>query len=147
MTGDAAVVRRVMPAAPAAVYDEWLDADGLAEWLCPLPARVTAVECNVRVGGEFTYRLDDLGYEVIISGRYLELDRPRRIAFTWFSSAWSADYPETVVTITFEPHADGQTMMTINHSRLHGDVRDAHQRGWTAIAGELAARLDVGRSA
>src|SRR5215813_5682208 len=29
-----AVVRRVLPAAPDVVYDEWLDPDALADWMC-----------------------------------------------------------------------------------------------------------------
>jgi uncharacterized protein YndB with AHSA1/START domain len=29
------VVRRVLPAAPDIVYDEWLDPVGMIEWMCP----------------------------------------------------------------------------------------------------------------
>jgi hypothetical protein len=31
------MVRRVLPAPPAAVWEEWLDAEGMAEWMCPPP--------------------------------------------------------------------------------------------------------------
>src|SRR6266852_1609835 len=34
-----AVVRRLLPAAPELVYDEWLDPEALREWMCPRPAR------------------------------------------------------------------------------------------------------------
>jgi uncharacterized protein YndB with AHSA1/START domain len=46
-----AVVRRVMPATPEVVYDEWLDPDALADWMCPRPAVPTAIVCEPRVGG------------------------------------------------------------------------------------------------
>ena len=35
MTGPrVAVVRRVLPAPPAVVFDEWLDPVGMTEWMC-----------------------------------------------------------------------------------------------------------------
>ena len=40
MSEDRAItVRRVLPAPPAVVYDEWLDPVGMVEWMCPRPAR------------------------------------------------------------------------------------------------------------
>jgi uncharacterized protein YndB with AHSA1/START domain len=42
MTG-AAFVRRVLPAPPDVVFDEWLDAEGMAEWMRPRPARAAAI--------------------------------------------------------------------------------------------------------
>jgi uncharacterized protein YndB with AHSA1/START domain len=32
------VVRRVLPAPPHVVFDEWLDPVGMTEWMCPRPA-------------------------------------------------------------------------------------------------------------
>ena len=39
MTADRVVtVRRVLPAPPHVVFDEWLDPVGMTEWMCPRPA-------------------------------------------------------------------------------------------------------------
>jgi Activator of Hsp90 ATPase homolog 1-like protein len=65
----AAVVRRVLPAPPEDVYDEWLDPDALREWMCPRPAYATTVECDPRVGGELRLEIDDAGQPMTVTER------------------------------------------------------------------------------
>lgn len=77
--GPAAVVRRVVRAPPEVVYDEWLDADGLAEWMCPRPARPTKIELDPRVGGRLRIDIDDQGFRVRVTGRYLDLAAPAQL--------------------------------------------------------------------
>lgn len=136
-----AVVRRVMPAPPEVVYDEWLDPEALSEWMCPRPARPTAIECDARVGGRYRFDIDDEGTPMTVTGRYLELRRPALLRFTWWCSTWEATDPESVVTVTFDPYGDDATLMTIEHTRLRPDRCARHERGWTLVAEQLAAVL------
>lgn len=138
---DTAVVRRVMPAPPEAVYDEWLDPEALAEWMCPHPARAVRVECDPRVGGALRLDIDDQGTEMTVTGRFLDLTRPHRLSFTWTCTTWEPSDPESVVTVTFERLGVAQTRMTIEHRLLRPDLRDQHLAGWLAIAEQLAAVL------
>ena len=133
-----AVVRRVMPAPPEDVYDQWLDPDALAEFMCPAPARSRDVQCEAWIGGRLQIVMVDGETTIKIVGEYLELDRPRRLEFTWKSDHHGGF--ESVVTVSFEPHGDGETLMTIEHAlppQLVGD----HQQGWQQIAELLARRL------
>jgi len=139
----AAMVRRVLPAPPAAVWEEWLDAEGMAEWMCPRPARPTKIELDPRPGGELRIDIDDEGAELSITGRYLELDEPRRLRFTWSCSAWQPP-ANSVVTVTLTPHGDEQTLMTIHHAKLPPDVLDSHQNGWALIGEQLEDWLTRG---
>lgn len=133
----AAVVRRVLPVPPDVVYEQWLDADSLAEWMCPHPARPTKIELDVRVGGRYLIDIDDEGFELSVSGEYLLLDRPHRLSFTWTCSTWKPSDPDSVVTVDFEPHGDEQTLMTIRHEQLPVDIIDGHESGWARIASQL----------
>jgi uncharacterized protein YndB with AHSA1/START domain len=137
----AAVVRRVLPASPDVVYDEWLDADGLAEWMCPRPARPTKVDLEPKAGGHLRIDIDDQGYLLQVTGTYLDLDRPRLLRFTWHCSDWAEPDRGSVVTVTLEPHGDGQTLMTIRHALLPPHLTGAHERGWGRVAEQLGARL------
>ncbi len=139
--GPAAVVRRVVRAPPEVVYDEWLDADGLAEWMCPRPARPTKIELDPRVGGRLRIDIDDQGFRVRVTGRYLDLSRPHRLSFTWTCDTWAAPAPDSVVTVTLEPHGRDQTLMTIRHALLPPPEADAHAQGWTRVAAQLDDRL------
>ena len=136
-----ATVRRVMLAPPEAVYDEWLDPDALRDWMCPRPARAVAVECDPRIGGGYRLDIDDLGQRMVVTGRYLELDRPHRLSFTWWCSTWEPTDPDSVVTVTFEPVYPDRTLMTIEHGTLRPDLVDRHAQGWVRIADQFADAL------
>jgi uncharacterized protein YndB with AHSA1/START domain len=72
-----------------------------------------------------------------MTGEYIALERPDLLSFTWRR----ADDVDSVVTITFAPHGDGETLMTITHSRLPAELVQSHTGGWGSISEKLAARL------
>jgi uncharacterized protein YndB with AHSA1/START domain len=135
------LVSRVMPARPELVYDEWLDPEALAEWMCPRPAYATAVSLEARVGGGVRIDIDDMGTPMTVTGYYLELRRPSLIRFTWHCTTWPPSYPDSVVTVTLAPHGVDETLMTISHDRLESSLADQHRRGWLAIAVQLESTL------
>ena len=137
--GERVIVRRVLPATPEVAYDQWLDAEALAEIITPAPARSGVVELDPREGGAFRIDMVDADGVVRISGRYLELRRPDRLRFTWESSLGGGF--ESIVTVTFEPHGAGESLMTIEHRQLPPAWRDDHERGWATIADQLEATL------
>jgi uncharacterized protein YndB with AHSA1/START domain len=136
-------VQRVMPAAPGVVFDQWLDPESLAEWMCPRPVRCVAITLEARVGGSVRFDIDDLGNLVLISGRFLVIDRPNLLRFTWSSSDWPDPTVASVVTVAFEPVGDDQTLMSIEHSLLPPEEFDEFQNGWAGVCDQLAAYLYV----
>ncbi|MGY4710825.1 SRPBCC family protein [Mycolicibacterium sp. CBM1] len=134
-------VQRVMPAAPDVVFDEWLDPQALREWMCPRPVRVVAVTVDADVGGRLHLDLDDSGTAVLISGQFLTIDRPHRLRFTWASSAWPDPTRASVVTVTFQPTGDDETLMSIEHSLLPPEEFDSYVNGWVLTFEQLAATL------
>ncbi|WNG88234.1 SRPBCC domain-containing protein [Mycobacterium sp. ITM-2016-00317] len=135
-------VRRVMPAAPEVVFDEWLDPEALMDWMCPRPARCVAVVVEPHVGGRVRFDVDDEdGRLVLITGQFLDIDRPRRLRFTWSHSGWSDPTATSIVDVAFEPHGDGATLMSIEHSLLPPEAFDDHDHGWALTADQLVALL------
>ena len=73
----------------------------------------------------------------MIEGEYLALERPHRLTFSW-RPQWRE--PESVVTVSFEPRGEGETLMTIVHSQLpRASVHD-YQSGWGSVAHSSGAR-------
>jgi uncharacterized protein YndB with AHSA1/START domain len=136
-----AVVRRLLPARPDVVYDEWLDPGALSDWMCPRPARCRNVESDPRVGGRLRIDIEDEGVEFSVSGQYLVLDRPRQLSFSWSCTTWPDPSIRSVVNVLLEPRENEQTLMTIEHSLLPPELVDQHEHGWTVIAEQLAAEL------
>jgi uncharacterized protein YndB with AHSA1/START domain len=139
----AVIVERVLPGPPEVVYDEWLDPEGMLEWMCPRPARPIGIRLDPTVGGRFVIDVEDEGVELTISGHYRELDRPRRLRFTWNCTTWDRPDPGSEVTVTLEARPEGRTLMTIHHRQLPPEVVDGHRHGWALIASQLERRLAV----
>jgi uncharacterized protein YndB with AHSA1/START domain len=142
------IVRRVLPAPPDVVYDEWLDPVGMIEWMCPRPARAVKIALEPSVGGSLRIDIEDGGLSLYVTGTFVELDRPRRLRFTWSCSDWADPSVQSLVTITLEHHGVSETMMTIGHEQLPPEQVDRHQCGWVTIAAQLGEALSdiAGRS-
>jgi uncharacterized protein YndB with AHSA1/START domain len=136
-----AIVRRVLPAKPHVVYEEWLDPEALSDWMCPRPARCLKVELEPRVGGAIRLHIEDSDVRFYVLGRFKILDPPNRLRFTWSCSTWPDPTVESVVTVSLTPDGDDCTLMTIEHTLLPPDLVDQHLRGWSAIAEQLDAEL------
>ncbi|WP_029113832.1 SRPBCC domain-containing protein [Mycobacterium sp. URHB0044] len=143
---DAATVRlqRVMPAAPDVVFEQWLDPEALADWMCPRPVEVLAVEVEPRVGGSVRFDVDNSGTRVLIVGRFLTIDRPKLLRFTWSNSDWQDPTAASVVNVAFEPFGDDETLMSIEHSLLPPEEFDNFHNGWTLTFEQLATFLRSG---
>ena len=139
----AAVVRKRLPAPPDTVFDEWTDAGRLAEWMCPRPARCLYVEADPRVGGALRFDIEEAGTTFRVTGKYLTLERPNRVAFTWSCSTWPDPTIQTVVTVTIEPDSAEASIMTITHE-LPPPLVPQHAHGWSVISGQLETRLRGG---
>jgi uncharacterized protein YndB with AHSA1/START domain len=133
----AVTIRRVLPAPPDIVYDEWLDPVGMMEWMCPRPARAVKISLEPWIGGPLRIDIEDSGLSLYVSGTFVELDRPRRLRFTWSCSAWADPSVQSLVTVTLEDHGADETMMTIEHEQLPPEQADSHRRGWGTIALQL----------
>ena len=142
MTADRmATVRRVLPAPPGIVYDEWLDPVGMLEWMCPRPARAVKISLEPWVGGALRIDIEDSGSSLYVSGTFVDLDRPRRLRFTWSCSDWADPSVQSVVTVILEEHGGDETMMTIEHEQLPPEEVDGHRHGWSTIAVQLGGAI------
>ncbi|MGE2832996.1 SRPBCC family protein [Mycobacterium sp. SMC-4] len=139
--GPVARIQRVLPAPPEDVFDEWLDPDALMEWMCPRPSRCVAVHVDPRVGGRVRFDVDDEGTLVLITGQFLDLERPNLLRFTWSHSGWTDPTTSSIVRVTFEPVGDSETLMSIEHALLPPEAFDDHEHGWAVTADQLATLL------
>jgi uncharacterized protein YndB with AHSA1/START domain len=139
----AVVVQRVIAASPEVVYEEWIDPEAMAVWMCPRPARAAKIELDPRVGGRLQIDVDDSGQRVQITGTFLELVPGRRLRFSWSCSNWVDPNCDSVVTVTLEPRGQSQTFMTIHHVLLPPDAVDSHEKGWTQVAQQLDDTLQT----
>lgn len=126
----------LLPVDREAAFDAWTDASRLVEWLSHWAEMTVDVDAGFQIGWE--------GYDGIWQGRYLEIDRPRLLKFTWLPPAevFPSGAYETVVTLTFEKADPGGTLMTLEHSGFQaGAEMDAQLQAWRGYLFALRAYL------
>ena len=87
------------------------------------------------------FDIEEAGKTFRVSGNYLTLERPHRVAFTWSCSTWPDPTVQTVVTVTIEPDGAEASMMTIEHQLLPPALVRQHRHGWAIIAVQLESAL------
>jgi uncharacterized protein YndB with AHSA1/START domain len=107
-------------AEPDLVFDYFTEAEALARWIGD---RATV---DPRPGGQFTVIFGDRTVE----GRYLEVERPKRLVISW-GRAGSRDFPpaSSVLEITLTP-SDNGTLVAIVHTGLPDSELHRHALGW-----------------
>lgn len=127
---------RELSAPPEEVFDAWTDSESLSQWLHPAPDSQCTAELDVRIGGRFriVIRSEDVDYAHW--GEYREIDRPRRLVFTWEWDATSG--PTTLVTILLSPVGTDRTELTLIHEYLPDEEIAARYRGgWEPALAKL----------
>lgn len=129
---------RVLPATPEQVFDAWTDPEAVRVWMCPGEIFESPATMDVRVGGAFTITMRSPGKDDVHTGVYREVDRPRRLAFTWVSQ--STQQRPTLVTIDLRSVGAG-CELTLVHEDLPPDAVDLHTVGWKAHVRMLIGHL------
>ena len=133
-------VSRHIDAAPERVFDAWLDPDQVGQWLFATPEGVMEkVEIDPRVGGQFLIVERRGGEAAEHFGEYLEIDRPRKLVFT-FAALRGAGF--TKVTVTIAPDGDGSRLVLVHEMDPQwAEYEDRTREGWTKILDGLAQTL------
>lgn len=102
---------------PEQLFSAWLEPPQIRQWMASalktygLPGELRRIETDARVGGKFCFSDMRNGAEAVHVGSYLELERPRRIVFTWMVGATAEEAEKETnpskVTLKIEPAADG----------------------------------------
>jgi uncharacterized protein YndB with AHSA1/START domain len=138
VAGTTVQVSRPIAASPERLFDAWLDPEGLGKWLFRTPGgTLERCEIDAKVGGRF--RIDERrGAEIAQHfGEYVALERPRLIAFDFWTSFSDA---RTRVTVAIAPDGDG-SLLTLTHEGVWPGYEARTRQGWTMMLDNLEKAL------
>ena len=146
MTGsDDKVLARVthrFDAAAERVYDAFLDPGRASKFMFATAAgQIVRCEIDARVGGTFTIVDRRNGEDVVHTGTYLALERPRQIVFTLSVEKYSQD--TDTVTIEIARLGKGcEVTLTHEMKAKYAPFQERAREGWAGIL-DVAAELLV----
>jgi uncharacterized protein YndB with AHSA1/START domain len=139
-------IERTYRAPIEAVFDAWTSEEVLRRWWhTERDWETTEAEVELRVGGTIRVVMRDPHKDVEYggSGHYTEIERPRRLAFTWI---WDGHTTRTLIELDLEERG-GVTTVRFTQSGLWDEeaVRD-HDEGWRKFFDNLQRTLEAAHS-
>jgi uncharacterized protein YndB with AHSA1/START domain len=107
----------LIDATPLEVYEAYVDPKKHAAFTGQITTGAP------KVGGKFT--AGD-GY---IAGKYLALERGKRILHEWTTTEWPKGYPVSILELTLKAKGK-KTELTMVHSKVPEDQVDYYAEGW-----------------
>jgi uncharacterized protein YndB with AHSA1/START domain len=136
---------RVLSAPPERVFGALTQPDDLATWWGPQGFTTPEIDLDLRVGGRYRFTMQPPdGERFHLSGEFLEVGPPARLAYTFRWDEPAPDDRETVVTLSLDA-AGGATELALRQGEFATEERLAlHRGGWTDSLDKLSALLGAG---
>lgn len=147
-TGTTLTLERVFDAPRALLFEVWTDAGHLRAWWGPAGSDNGETIADPRPGGELSIHMRGPGFDHMMGGEFVEIDRPNRLVF--LSKAFqNADGSWQFVnrnTVTFEDAGPGKTRLKLHVVVQHAPVDSVipvggMELGWLGSLDRLTAHL------
>ena len=139
---DQIVAEMTVEASPETIFAALTEPEKLSAWWGEDQMyRADKWSIDLRVGGKWRSEGQNAkGEPFLVEGEYVEIDRPRVLAYTWRPS-W-VEAPVTTVRYVLTPKGNG-THVFVTHSGFAGNEKaiEAH-RGWTQVLGWLKGYVE-----
>ncbi len=129
-------VTKIIHAPIERVFDAWLNPKMLSQFILPMPGMPEPqAHTDAREGGNFNIIMQVGDDKIPHTGKYLEINRPNKLVFTW-ESPFSTD--GSTVTLKFSDIGENKTNVDLTHIKFIDEERRAnHEGGWGNILESL----------
>jgi len=118
-------------------------AEEVAHWWGPVRFTAPEVRIDLREGGVYRILMQPPeGKPFHLFGEFLEIERPRRLSYTFVYETPDPDDRPTTVTLVLDA-VEGGTMVRLSQTGFATDARVAlHRDGWTDSFARLRERVE-----
>jgi len=136
---------RTLAPPPDRVFSACVESTELAAWWGPAGFTAPGIELDVRVGGKYRIAMQPPEGELFhLRGEFLEIERPRRLSYTFEWEEPDPDDQQTLVTLTFREARRGTELLLEQGPFATQARHDLHHAGWTDSFVRLDQHLATG---
>jgi len=135
--------RRVMAAPPARLFALWTQPESIRKWFGGSEVEVATVVLDLRPGGAYSIAVRGEDGDSVIFGRFLTVDPPARLVYTWTLEGEMGATSETTVTVEFRKLGKGTELLLEHGPFPAAQIRSLHERGWVECFGALERMLEA----
>jgi uncharacterized protein YndB with AHSA1/START domain len=137
-------MKRVLKAAPPAVFAAFSDSSALAKWFGPKGFTIPSLDFQPRVGGSYRIEMQPpKGEPFCLTGEFRDVDPPARLSYTFVWEEPDPDDVETLVVLSFRD-LSGSTEVSFSQGPFKTEARRAlHRDGWTDSLDKLERLISV----
>ena len=134
-------LNRMIDASPDEVFETWLDHTSPGSPWFGVPK---VIMNTPKVDSLFYSMYQIEGREIAHYGRFIAIEKPRRIQYTWVSEATHG--MESMLTLSFELR-DGKTQVSVNHANVPDDEGGHHHKqAWGYVLARLSSHFGKGNN-
>ena len=136
-------VSKTLTAPPEQIFDAWLSAKMIGRFMFGPGVRdeeIVRLRTDAVVAGTFSFVVRRQGQEIDHIGRYLSLDRPQHLAFTWGVAPETSGSSQVRIDLVPLP---GGTQLTLVHelAPAWADYEERVRAAWTKMLDMLEVTL------
>ncbi len=143
-SGPALELRCLIRAPRERVFATLTDPNEVTTWFGPEGLSMTQADVRLTPTGGYRFSMQPPdGDPFHISGEFVEIDPPSRLAYTFRYDEPTPDDEENLVSLTLTALDDGRTEVALAHGPFATAERlDLHRRGWTDSLERLRTVLE-----
>jgi uncharacterized protein YndB with AHSA1/START domain len=132
----------MVQAPPQRVFEAMTDPEQVAEWWGPEGFTCPEVALDPRVGGAYRIAMQPPDGELFyLAGKYIEVEPPFRLAYTFHWEPPDPDDRETVARVALRGR-DGATEVELTQGTFATEARrELHKAGWIDTLARLASHV------
>ncbi|MFN8389890.1 MAG: SRPBCC family protein [Bdellovibrionota bacterium] len=138
------IVSRSFARPPTDVFAAWVTPELISRWMFGPKVReeeIVSLTVDHFVGGEFSFVVRRQGQELDHAGRYLEINEPHRLRFTWGVRNISKDESEVIVEIGARESGSELTLTHLIHPAWI-EFSEKTKEGWSKMLDHLEPALE-----
>jgi uncharacterized protein YndB with AHSA1/START domain len=123
---------RVLDAPRESVFQALSEPAALVKWWGPSGFTTPEIELDLKLGGRYRFGMQPPAGDLFhLAGEFIDIDPPRRLAYSFRWEEPAPDDQETVVTLTLDALADGTRLSLWQGEFASEDRLALHQSGWS----------------